>query len=121
DIELLSGIHTRISNVDDPIRARVVRAVLVNGLVALPPGTLLDGRITQVRSARRMHRAGELSFRFEQVILPDGESEPLSAVLAGFESPTPSKLHLDAEGHLRASRGFSWKTITGGFGAFGAL
>lgn len=121
DIELLSGIHTRISSVDDLIRARVVHPVLVNGVVALPSGTLLDGRITQVRPAKRLHRAGELSFRFEEVTLPDGESEPLSAVLTGLESPTPSKLHLDAEGHLRATRGFSWKTIAGGFGAFGAL
>ena len=120
DVELLSGIHTRISNVDDPVRAMLVQPVLVDGRVALPSGTLLDGRITQVRQARRLHRPGELSFRFEQVTLPDGETEPLSAVLARLESPTPTKLRVDAEGHLKGTRGFSWKGITGGFGAWGA-
>jgi hypothetical protein len=121
DVQLLSGIHTRISNVDDPIRAMLVRPVLVDGRVALPLGTLLDGHITQVRAARRLHRAGELSLRFDQVTLPGGETEPLSAVLARLESPTPSKPRLDAEGHLRGARGFSWKGITGSFAAFSAF
>ncbi|HEV2494358.1 MAG TPA: hypothetical protein VG204_14930 [Terriglobia bacterium] len=120
DVELLSGIHTRISSVDDPIRAMLVNPVFVDGRIALPSGTLLDGRITQVRAARRFHRPGELSFRFEQVTLPDGETEPLSAVLERLETPL-AKLRIDSEGHLKGTRGFSWKALTGGFGALGAF
>ncbi|MBI1941288.1 MAG: hypothetical protein HYS33_07250, partial [Acidobacteria bacterium] len=49
-VQLLSGIHTQVSHVDDPIRAELVQPVSVNGRVALPPGTLLDGRITHISS-----------------------------------------------------------------------
>src|SRR5205814_8557482 len=121
DVELLSGIHTRIASVDDPIIARVVQPVLVNGHVALPSGTLLDGRITAVRSARRRHRPGELAFRFEQITLPDGESEPVTAVLAGLDNFAPPNTRVDAEGHLRGTRAFSWKGLAGGFGAWSAF
>jgi len=120
DVELLSGIHTRVSNVDDPVVARLVNPVFVDGRVALPSGTLLDGRITRVRTARRFRRPGELSFRFEQVTLPDGETEPLSAVLDRLETPL-ARLRVDSEGHLKGTRGFSWKALTGGFGALGAF
>jgi len=121
DVDLLSGIHTRIASVDDPIIARVVQPVLVNGQVALPSGTLLDGRITAVRSARRLHRPGELAFRFEQITLPDGESEPVTAVLAGLDNFAPPNTRVDAEGHLRGTRAFSWKGLAGGFGAWSAF
>ena len=56
DVELLSGLHTRVTSVDDPIVARVLRPVLVYGRVALPPGSLLDGRVTRVHPASRLHR-----------------------------------------------------------------
>jgi hypothetical protein len=121
DVELLSGLHTRVTNVDDPIIARVLRPVLVDGRVAFPPGSVLDGRVTHVRAASRLHRPGELAFRFEQITLPDGESEPVSAVLTALDDPLGSKRRVDAEGHIKGARGFSWKTITGGLAAWGSL
>ena len=121
DVELLSGLHTRVTSVDDPIIARVLRPVLVDGRVAFPPGSLLDGRVTRVHPASRLHRPGELAFRFEQITLPDGESEPVYAVLTALDDPLRSKMRVDAEGHIKGGRGFSWKSITGGLAAWGSL
>jgi hypothetical protein len=123
-VTMLSGVHTRVSHMDDPVAAELVNPVYVNGRVALPSGTLLDGRITRIRSAGRMHRPAELSFRFDRVTLPDGQSGPISAVLAGLEAPESGGIHLDSEGAIRGSRGYSWKVLTGGavgLGTFAAV
>jgi hypothetical protein len=121
EIQLLSGMHTRLNHVHDRIEARLLTPVLVDGRVALPPGSVLDGRITRVRSAGRFHRSGELAFRFDQITLPDGESEPVSAVLAALDHPRSLHVSLDSEGYLKGTRGFSWRGITGGLVALGAF
>src|SRR6516162_10895798 len=116
-VELLSGIHTRFIRVDDPIKAQLLQPVVIDGRVALPPGTLLDGRVTAVRSAGRLNRAAELALRFEQVALPDGDVEPIVAVLA----IAPPHTRLDREGHLKGARSVSWKGLAGGIAAIGSF
>jgi hypothetical protein len=107
--------------VDDLIQARLLEPVYVNGQVALPLGTLVDGRITSIRSARRLNRPAELLLRFERVTLPNGQAEPIRAELAAFDNPGPPKSRLDSEGHLKGTRAFSWKVFVGGFAALGTL
>jgi hypothetical protein len=120
-VMMLSGLHTRVSRVDDPVTARLQRAVYVDGQIALPPGSLLNGKVTRVQLAGRMHRPAELGFRFESITLPDGQTEPISAVLAALDKPGLPKARLDPEGYLKGTRGFSLKALAGGFTALGAL
>lgn len=115
--QILSGIHTQVSHVDDRIVARLLRPVLVNGRVALPSGTLLGGRITRVQPARRLHRPAELALRFEEITLPDGDVEPITAVLASLDNPPQMKTRVDSEGYLKGGR--SWKGVAGGLTALG--
>jgi len=119
-VTMLSGLHTRISQVDDPVTARLQRAVYVNGQLALPQGSLLNGRVTRVQLAGRMHRPAELGFRFESITLPSGETEPISAVLASLDTPL-KKVRLDPEGYLKGTRGFSPKALLGGIVALGTF
>lgn len=114
---LLSGIHTSFNRVDDPVKARLLQPVVVDGKVALPSGTLLDGRVTRVRTAGRVNRAAELALRFNQVTLPDGDVEPIAAVLA----VAPPHTRLDREGYLKGSRSVSWEGVAGGISAIGAF
>ena len=118
-VQLLSGIHTRVSRVDDPVAGKLLQPIYVDGQMALPSGSLLYGRVTHVRAAGRMHRAAELAFRFEQISLPNGDTEPINAVLASLERP--GHLRVDHEGYITAGRGFSWKQLAFGAGAGGAL
>ncbi len=120
-IQLLSGIHSRVNQVDDFVQASLVQPVYVNGKVALPSGTMLNGRITRIQMAGHMHRAGELAFRFDQVTLPDGQASPISAVVSGVDHFKGSNLRLDNEGHFRGSRSISWKDLLPVAGGLGVL
>ena len=122
-IQMLSGLHTRVNHANDLVTARVLKPVYVDGHVALPSGSILDGRITMIRKSRHVHRAAELRLRFDEIVLPDGQAEPMAGVLASLEKSSNPDLHLDTEGHLTGGRARSWKTLIGGagLGSFGAI
>ena len=123
-VQVLSGIHSQINHVNDPVIAEVLKPVIVQGKIALPTGSLLDGHITMIRNAGHMHRSAELGLRFDRITLPDGQEKPVAAVLAALEDPKMLDIHLDQEGHLTGNRTMSWKGLVGGFtavGTYGAL
>jgi hypothetical protein len=119
NVEVLSGIHTQINRVNDPVIAKVLAPVSVKGKIALPTGSLLDGRITLIRNSGHMHRPAELGLRFERITLPDGQEKPIAAVLAALENPEALDFHLDAEGRLTGNRTISVKAVFGGIAALG--
>jgi hypothetical protein len=122
-IQVLSGIHTKVNHLNDLVTARLVQSVYVDGHVALPSGSILDGRITMIRKSGHAHRPAELRLRFDEIVLPDGQAEPMAGVLASLDKPSKLDLHLDAEGQLTGGRALSWKTLIGGagLGSLGAI
>jgi hypothetical protein len=122
-IQMLSGIHTQVNHANDLVTARLLQPVLVGGRVVLPSGSILDGRITMIRNSRHVHRPAELGLRFDKILLPDGQAEPMAGVLAEMDESSKLDLHIDAEGHLTGGRALSWKTLIGGvgLGSFGAI
>jgi hypothetical protein len=121
DIQLLSGIHSQVCHVGDPVRAQLLEPVYVNGRVALPRGSLLDGRITRVRPAGRLRRPAELSLRFERITLTDGQDQPIAAVLTALNPRVPLGVRLDPEGQLKGTKRASRKGIAAGLVGLGAL
>ncbi|MFB3922841.1 MAG: hypothetical protein ACE145_14040 [Terriglobia bacterium] len=113
-IRLLSGIHTQVSHVGDPITARLIGPVSIDGRIVLPAGSLIEGEITRIRAAGRMRRPAELALRFDRITLPDGQDEPMLASLASLDNPSALKAQVDSEGHLRGTKGLSWKGLAGG-------
>jgi hypothetical protein len=122
-IQMLSGIHTRVNRPNDLVTARLLQPVLVDGRVVLPSGSILDGRITMIRNSGHVHRPAELGLRFDKIVLPDGQAEPMAGVLAVMDKSSKLDLHIDAEGHLAGGHALSWKTLLGGvgLGSFGAV
>lgn len=113
-IEMLSGLHSRITRVDDPIEARLTRPVYVGGQLALPFGTLLQGHVARVQAAGRMHHGAEMTLRFDAISLPDGQSAPISAIISSTKGSGLLDVRVDEEGNLKGSRGFSLKHMVGG-------
>ncbi len=120
-VQLLSGIHSRVNHVNDPIQATLLQPVYVQGRIALPVGTLIDGRITRIQPARHLHRPAELALRFERITLPDGQAEPIHAVLSGLESSGSPKPRIDAEGFLRGPWSPAWKGLGVGLAGLGVF
>jgi hypothetical protein len=120
-VELLSGIHSQISRVGDPITAQLLQPVYVDGEVALPRGSVLDGHITRIRRAGRFRRSAELAFRFETITLPDGQAAPIAAMLTGLENAKALRVQVDSEGQLKGARRFPWRVFTGGLVGLGAF
>lgn len=118
---LISGMHTLVSHVNDPVSAQMTEPVYINGHLALPAGTLFDGHITSIRRPKFMRRNGEICFRFDHVTLPDGQEVPVSAVITRLEHSKGLKGKLDSEGYIEGHRRGSWKSFLAGALGVGGL
>jgi hypothetical protein len=80
----------------------VVSEPVFNGDRALvvPQGSLLIGEITQTKPARSFGRQGKLRFRFRELKLPSGFSQPVEGTLAGVDSDKSANLQIDSEGGI---------------------
>jgi hypothetical protein len=117
---LISGMHTLVSHVNDPVSAEMTEPVYINGQMALPKGTLFDGRITSIRRPSWMRHNGEIAFRFDHVTLPDGHMVPVSAIITHLDNSKSLMGTLDAEGHVRGHKRGSWRSfLTGAVGVGG--
>jgi hypothetical protein len=117
---LISGMHTLVSHVNDPVSAEMTEPVYINGQMALPKGTLFDGHITSIRRPTWMRHNGEIAFRFDHVTLPDGHIIPVSAIITRLDKSMGLMGTLDAEGHVRGHKRGSWRGfLTGAVGVGG--
>ena len=69
--------------------------------VVVPQGSLLVGEVTQAKAARSFARQGKLRFRFREMQLPTGFTQPVKATLAGVDSDKSAELQIDAEGGVQ--------------------
>ena len=120
-IEMLSGLHSRVSHVNDLIEARLTQPVYVDGRLAIPYGTLLEGHVSRVQAAGRMHHGAQMTLRFDQISLPDGQTAPISAIISAFGKGGPKDMRVDEEGNLKGTRGFSMKRMLGGIAGVGGF
>ena len=75
-VELRTAVGSETSKVEDPVRGTLRRAITINGVEAVPAGSVLAGTVTEaVRSARVKGRA-RVAFRFSSLDTP-GDAERL--------------------------------------------
>jgi len=68
--------------------------------VVVPQGSVLVGEITQTKPARSFGRQGKLRFRFRQLKLPTGFTQPVEGTLAGVDANKAANLQIDPEGGI---------------------
>jgi hypothetical protein len=66
-VALDSAAGSKSSRQGDPVRARLLEPVFIDGKVLLPEGTMVHGTLAGARRARRLYRAGSLRFAFQSV------------------------------------------------------
>jgi hypothetical protein len=69
--------------------------------VVVPQGSVLIGEVTQAKPARSFGRQGKLRFRFRELKLPAGFSQPVEGTLTGVDSDKSSNLQMDPEGGIK--------------------
>lgn len=68
--------------------------------LVVPQGSVLVGEITRAKPARSFGRQGKLRFRFRELKLPNGFSQPVEGTLAGVDSDKSANLQIDPEGGI---------------------
>jgi len=57
ELRMETGLNSESSRVDDAFKASVLRSVSIDGRVALPEKSNVDGRVTMVQPAQRSSRS----------------------------------------------------------------
>lgn len=79
DAELIDAASSATSKVGDPVRARVTKPLLIDGLTAVPVGSVISGTITEAVPLKKIGGAASLGIKFDALELPDGTRIPVAA------------------------------------------
>jgi hypothetical protein len=86
----------------DTFQAYVAEPVFnVDHAIVVPQGSVLTGEITRAKAARSFGRQGKLRFRFKELKLPSGFSQPVEGVLTGVDTNKSANLQADPEGGIQ--------------------
>ena len=77
-----SALASDVSQVEDPVRARVERSVTVDGLLAIPEGALAYGTVTNATASGKVKGRAQLAFRFDEVDIDSDRYEIRSDALS---------------------------------------
>ena len=80
-LELLDPVSSQTAAVGQSVRARVVETIRVDGRAAIPAGSAVSGRVTEVRALRKVGGQAHLALAFDTVELSSG-AEPIEAYFA---------------------------------------
>lgn len=125
---LRTRIHETISTVSTPLytpfTAEVIAPMERNGQVVIPIGSVVHGRVTQIRGGRRISGTAAIHLLPESVTLPDGTIYTLHAQVADTDQYNATRV--DEEGTiLRRDHPLStlaaMSMTTGGAAAAGAV
>lgn len=83
-------ISSKVSSVNDTFTVTVSKPVIVRETEILPVGTVIEGRITEVKRASIGGADGNFELKFETLRLPNGAKREIEAGLINFEKPKSS-------------------------------
>lgn len=81
DLQTTSALDSGSAQQGDTFSTTVRRSVYVNGRVAIPQASSVDGRVTEVRPAVLGSQSGVIGVEFFRLVLADGTSYDLSGAL----------------------------------------
>jgi len=96
-LSLIGEVSTKRAKEGDQVYLRTAAPVAVNGRVAIPRGSDVEGTITRAKPAGKVVGKGELYIRFDSLILPNGVSRDFRARPSGEEGKVEGN-HKSADG-----------------------
>jgi hypothetical protein len=114
-VVLLDSVSASASHAGDTFQARLIEPVTVSSTVALPAGSILEGRVAKAQKPRMMSRSGSLLLSFTSVIGPDGTAKRIDGSMAGVRVDKGSHARVGTEGEIQGGRpGIGWAFINMG-------
>lgn len=68
-----------------------------SGLEVVPAGSVVQGRVTSVKSARTRSRAGQVAIAFDSLVLPNGKELPLEGALTELQDDRSATVDAENE------------------------
>jgi len=72
EVELLDGASSKTSQVGNAVRARVTKAIVIDGLTVVPEGTILEGSVTEAIPLKKIGGTASLGLRFDTLEVGTG-------------------------------------------------
>jgi len=82
-VNLTSRISTKHANEGDGIYAQTAVPIVVNNEILIPAGSFVRGKISHVKQPGRIKGRAELTFSFQNMTLPTGDTFEVYASLGG--------------------------------------
>jgi LysM repeat protein len=116
-VRMEDEINSKVSRVGDRFDTRVVEPVYSStGVVVIPVGSTVVGRVDTVRKAKKGGDPGTIDVSFTQVRLPDGKSQAINGSLTNLDTKSAKS---DNEGAASGDDRENDKIIFIGGGAAG--
>src|SRR5690349_16222124 len=85
ELRMDSGLNSETSHVDDVFKASVTRSVSIDGRVAVPENSSVNGRVTMVQPAERSSRSGVIGVEFNRISI-NGKAYPIEGTLTSLHA-----------------------------------
>jgi hypothetical protein len=89
-LQVERAVTSETARVEDRVEARVTRDIRVDGRVAIPAGSVVQGSVTDVDRGGKVRERARLAIRFHTVVLADGTHLNIrtDAITREGQSPT---------------------------------
>ena len=84
-LSLINSISTKHSGQGDRVYLETVFPILAGGRIVIPPGSFVNGTVTEVKRPGRIKGRGELYLRFDSLTLANGVTRDFRARLGGVD------------------------------------
>lgn len=101
-VRLETAVGSDISKIEDPVRARLNRAITIGGQTAIPAGSTLVGSITNTERPGKVQGRAQIALRFDTLIAGeeryDVRTAPIARTGRGTKKKDAMKIGIPAAG-----------------------
>jgi hypothetical protein len=98
NVRLREALHTETTVQGSTFSAALTEPVLRDGVVLLPAGSVISGRVTEVHGGRRISGPAAIHLQTDFVTLPDGTRYPIRGQV--MDTATYNHTKVDSEGTI---------------------
>lgn len=100
-LSLSNSVSTKNSVPGDRVYLETIFPILADGRIVIPPGSYVEGTITEVQRPGKVKGRGEFHLRFDTLILPNGTTRDFRARVSGIDGRASEELDRK-EGTIRS-------------------